>query len=398
MSGGKQTLPTMCAKWHLSYRNSDLDEDGRGITVIRARGLTKIFNTRRGREMIPVTTVDHIDLDVAEGEVIGFLGPNGAGKTTTLRMLTTLLQPTSGEAKVAGHDISTNPRDVRRRIGYVSQGGSTSSFARVGDEIVDHAMLYGLDAGTARVRAQELLERLDLPGVWTRTPRTLSGGQRRRLNLAMGLVHHPKLAFLDEPTAGLDPQARANLWSHIADMRRHRSCQGRSGARDDVRDPRSLLGIGCRDCQQFTRTQIGAHPTRIEDAVRHLEPEAMSLLLHRGDDEACAEAPGGRQNEKESRETDDGDDQGRGVRSLHRTVDDHTDGDRHRRLGQLVQTDQNRADGERTTVTDEDTSQNRSTAVIATIRLVRVDGHTRGGRTHGTPSIDGSDKVEYRDK
>jgi ABC-2 type transport system ATP-binding protein len=210
----------MCAKWHLSYRNSDLDEDGRGITVIRARGLTKIFNTRRGREMIPVTTVDHIDLDVAEGEVIGFLGPNGAGKTTTLRMLTTLLQPTSGEAKVAGHDISTNPRDVRRRIGYVSQGGSTSSFARVGDEIVDHAMLYGLDAGTARVRAQELLERLDLPGVWTRTPRTLSGGQRRRLNLAMGLVHHPKLAFLDEPTAGLDPQARANLWSHIADMRR----------------------------------------------------------------------------------------------------------------------------------------------------------------------------------
>ena len=190
--------------------------------MIHARGLAQTFHTREGRTTSEVRAVDGVDLDVAEGEVVGFLGPNGAGKTTTLRMLTTLLRPTSGTATVAGYDVVGQPVEVRRRIGYVSQSGSTGSFARAGDEIVDHGMLYGMSGAAARRRGQELFDQLDLPGMWRRQPRSMSGGQRRRLDIAMGLVHDPTLVFLDEPTTGLDPQARANLWQHIAGLRRDR--------------------------------------------------------------------------------------------------------------------------------------------------------------------------------
>ncbi|WP_344222857.1 ATP-binding cassette domain-containing protein, partial [Lapillicoccus jejuensis] len=140
----------------------------------------------------------------------------------TLRMLTTLLRPTEGTATVAGYDVAREPVQVRRHIGYVSQSGSTGSVARAGDEIVDHGMLYGLSSAQARRRGEELFEQLDLQGLWSRQPKTLSGGQRRRLDIAMGLVHEPSLVFLDEPTTGLDPQARANLWTHIADLRARR--------------------------------------------------------------------------------------------------------------------------------------------------------------------------------
>ncbi|TQJ08182.1 ATP-binding cassette domain-containing protein [Lapillicoccus jejuensis] len=190
--------------------------------MIHARGLVQVFSTRSGRERSQVRAVDGVDLDVAEGEVVGFLGPNGAGKTTTLRMLTTLLRPTEGTATVAGYDVAREPVQVRRHIGYVSQSGSTGSVARAGDEIVDHGMLYGLSSAQARRRGEELFEQLDLQGLWSRQPKTLSGGQRRRLDIAMGLVHEPSLVFLDEPTTGLDPQARANLWTHIADLRARR--------------------------------------------------------------------------------------------------------------------------------------------------------------------------------
>ena len=190
--------------------------------VIEARELVRTFTVRRGREKTEVRAVDGVDLNVDAGEIVGFLGPNGAGKTTTLRMLTTLLRPTSGRASVAGFDVATQPVQVRRAIGYVSQSGATSSAARVGDELVDHALLYGAERGAATRRAQELLDQLELAGSWTRTPRSLSGGQRRRLDIAMGLVHDPGLIFLDEPTTGLDPQARANLWAHIAALRSER--------------------------------------------------------------------------------------------------------------------------------------------------------------------------------
>jgi len=190
--------------------------------MIHARGLSRTFDTKHGREKKQVLAVQGVDLDVEAGEIVGFLGPNGAGKTTTLRMLTTLLKPTAGTATVAGYDVATQAVDVRRSIGYVSQSGSTSPEAQAGEEIVDHGMLYGISKQQAEARGHELFEQLDLGGMWTRQPRTLSGGQRRRLDIAMGLVHDPKLVFLDEPTTGLDPQARANLWTHISALRSER--------------------------------------------------------------------------------------------------------------------------------------------------------------------------------
>ena len=190
--------------------------------MIEVEGLTKTFPTRRGREKVEVTAVDGVDLGVAEGEIVGFLGPNGAGKTTTLRMLTTLIRPTAGRAIVAGHDVATDPVAVRRSIGYVSQSGSTSPEARAGEEVVDHGRLYGVSRAAATARARELFSQLELEGLWDRKPGAMSGGQRRRLDIAMGLVHDPRLVFLDEPTTGLDPQARANLWEHIAGLRTER--------------------------------------------------------------------------------------------------------------------------------------------------------------------------------
>ncbi|MGY2701269.1 ATP-binding cassette domain-containing protein [Nocardioides sp. HB32] len=187
--------------------------------MIEARGLVQTFHTGRGKNAKEVRAVDGVDLDVAEGEVVGFLGPNGAGKTTTLRMLTTLLRPTAGTATVAGYDVGREPVQVRRSIGYVSQVGSTFSGAYAGDEVVDHGMLYGMSRADAVRRGQELFERLQLDGLWTRQPKNMSGGQKRRLDVVMGLIHDPTLVFLDEPTTGLDPQARANLWDHIGDLR-----------------------------------------------------------------------------------------------------------------------------------------------------------------------------------
>lgn len=187
--------------------------------MIRARGLVQTFHTGRGKSAKEVRAVDGVDLDVAEGEVVGFLGPNGAGKTTTLRMLTTLLKPTAGTATVAGYDVVREPVQVRRSIGYVSQVGATFSGAYAGDEVVDHGMLYGMTRADAVRRGQELFERMHLDGLWKRMPKNMSGGQKRRLDVVMGLIHDPTLVFLDEPTTGLDPQARANLWEHIEGLR-----------------------------------------------------------------------------------------------------------------------------------------------------------------------------------
>ena len=190
--------------------------------MITARGLVQTFQTKKGREKTLVRAVDGVDLDVAEGEVVAFLGPNGAGKTTTLRMLTTLLRPTAGTARVAGYDVVTDAENVRRSIGYVSQAGGAFSTARAGDEVVDHGMLYGMSQKVARERGQALFEQFELGGMWARKPRSMSGGQKRRLDIAMGLIHDPTLVFLDEPTTGLDPQARINLWQHIGDLRDRR--------------------------------------------------------------------------------------------------------------------------------------------------------------------------------
>jgi ABC-2 type transport system ATP-binding protein len=183
--------------------------------VIKARGLARQFRTRGHT----VDAVQGVDIDVSRGELVGFLGPNGAGKSTTLRMLTTLLRPTAGEAVVAGCDLLSDPVGVRKRIGYVAQGNGSGDEQLVIDELVLQGQLYGLSATESRRRAGDLLDRFDLGGIADRKAGKLSGGQRRRLDIAMGVLHHPELVFLDEPSTGLDPQSRSNLWDHIRAMR-----------------------------------------------------------------------------------------------------------------------------------------------------------------------------------
>src|SRR3954464_6157960 len=173
--------------------------------MIHARGLARTYRSRRG----DVDAVRGVDLDVEAGEIVGFLGPNSAGKTTTLRMLTTLIEPTAGEATRAGHDLLRDPVGVRRNIGYVAQGGVTLPQARAGEEVVDQARLYGVRMDDARRRGQELFAQPDLDGLWERPCGSLSGGQRRRLDIVIGLVHNPRLVFLHQPTTGLDPPAGA---------------------------------------------------------------------------------------------------------------------------------------------------------------------------------------------
>src|SRR3954462_14537919 len=183
---------------------------------ISVRGLTRRFKTRDG----VLDAVRGIDFDVAGGEIVGLLGPNGAGKTTSLRMVPTPLEPTSGAATIAGRDLATEPREVRRRIGYVAQvGAAPAAGTRVAEELVTQGRLQGMSKADATRRVAEVAPQLDLAGLENRALLELSGGQRRRFDIALGLVHSPSVFFLDEPTAGLDPQSRANLWEHIRDLR-----------------------------------------------------------------------------------------------------------------------------------------------------------------------------------
>ncbi|ADJ49951.1 multidrug ABC transporter ATPase [Amycolatopsis mediterranei S699] len=186
--------------------------------MITARGLERRFR-RKGRTGGEVHAVKGVDLDVEAGELVGFLGPNGAGKTTTLRMLTTLLKPTAGTATVGGCDLLSDPLGVRKRIGYVAQGGGSAPESKVADELELQGRLYRMSKADAIARGAELAEQLDLTGLDQRLTKTLSGGQRRRLDIALGLIHSPGLVFLDEPSTGLDPQSRANLWDHIRRLR-----------------------------------------------------------------------------------------------------------------------------------------------------------------------------------
>jgi ABC-2 type transport system ATP-binding protein len=190
------------------------------MSIIEAKGLARTFQSRKRT----VNAVRGVDLTVEEGEIVGFLGPNGAGKTTTLRMLTTLLTPTAGTATVAGRDLLGDPLGVRRRIGFVPQAigqtmGGTDNQSTVAEEILDQAALYRIGKAEARRRTEVLTSQLDLTGLDQRLVKTLSGGQRRRLEIALGLVHEPPLVFLDEPTTGLDPQSRSNMWDHIRGVR-----------------------------------------------------------------------------------------------------------------------------------------------------------------------------------
>jgi ABC-2 type transport system ATP-binding protein len=187
--------------------------------MIETRGLSKSFRSRKRRKVTVVEAVRGVDLSVAEGEIFGFLGPNGAGKTTTLRMLATLLPPDGGNATIAGADLLASPREVRRRIGYVAQGGGTWNEVSAREELALQARWYGVPKAEAWHRAAAAMEAFGLADYGDRWCKTYSGGQRRKVDIALGVIHRPKVLFLDEPTASLDPQSRMNLWGEVRRLR-----------------------------------------------------------------------------------------------------------------------------------------------------------------------------------
>src|SRR3989304_1475288 len=168
------------------------------------------------------TAVDSISFDVRQGEIFGFLGPNGAGKTTTINMLCTLLRPTAGRARVNGFDVAAEPAKVPQSIGLIFQDPSLDEQLTGLENLRFHAMLYGVAAKAFVSRAQEMLAIVDLADKARALVRTYSGGMKRRLEIARGLLHHPKVLFLDEPTLGLDPQTRRHIWDYLRRLRAER--------------------------------------------------------------------------------------------------------------------------------------------------------------------------------
>jgi ABC-2 type transport system ATP-binding protein len=182
------------------------------VNAVSVRGLRKIYGD--------LEAVRGIDLEVATGEIFGFLGPNGAGKSTTIKILCTLAVPTAGEAKVAGFDVVTERDEVRRHIGLVFQDTTLDDYLTAEQNLKFHAELYGLPSASVRPRLQQVME---MVGLWERRGslvQTFSGGMKRRLEIARGLMHSPRVLFLDEPTVGLDPQTRASIWSYIRELRK----------------------------------------------------------------------------------------------------------------------------------------------------------------------------------
>lgn len=182
---------------------------------IETKKLTKIFKSEQGL----VEAVKGIDIAVPQGHIFGFLGTNGAGKTTTMRMLTTLIAPTSGQAIIAGYDLITDPKNVRKQIGYVSQNGGAQATLTARENLVLQGQLYGMSQHASELRAQALINSLQLTSFADRYVSQYSGGQRRKVDIAMSIVHQPKVLFLDEPTVGLDPQHRASLWQEIRELK-----------------------------------------------------------------------------------------------------------------------------------------------------------------------------------
>jgi ABC-2 type transport system ATP-binding protein len=181
--------------------------------VIKAEGLTKVFNKS-------LVAVDHVDFSVKEGEIFGFLGPNGAGKTTTINMLITVLKPTEGRASVLGYDITKQANEVRKVIGVVPQEYTADEDLTGYENIILCADLYGIPRDIAKKRALELLGLVELTDFKDKRVETYSGGMRRRLELACGLINRPKVLFLDEPTLGLDVQTRAATWEYIRRLKK----------------------------------------------------------------------------------------------------------------------------------------------------------------------------------
>ena len=221
------STPASCAgkQWETRLAARPRHDDGRyapdpevaapaaaAAPVIQARGLAKSYPEG--------PAVRGIDLTVPAGETFGFLGPNGAGKTTTIAMLCTLMTPSTGRAWIAGHDVATTRHEVRRHIGLVFQDTTLDQGLTAWENLRFHARLHGVPAAVARSRARDLLE---LAGLSRRTDSfvgTFSGGMKRRLEIVRALMHRPRVLFLDEPTIGLDPQTRAQIWDHLQELRR----------------------------------------------------------------------------------------------------------------------------------------------------------------------------------
>ncbi len=180
--------------------------------VIETKALTKSFNG--------LTAVDKLDITVESGEIFGLLGPNGAGKTTTISMLCTILKPTSGSATVNGFDIEKEPNQVRKSIGIVFQDPSIDDRLTGRENLYMHANLYGIAPGEQSERIERILKLVELEDRADDLMRTYSGGMRRRLELGRGLIHYPKVLFLDEPTVGLDPQTRDHIWTYIRELKK----------------------------------------------------------------------------------------------------------------------------------------------------------------------------------
>jgi len=182
------------------------------MAILETQSLTRRFGT--------LTAVDALNLSIEPGEMFGLLGPNGAGKTTTIKMLTTLLPPTSGRARVAGYDIIRQPADVRRAIGYVPQMVSADGTLTGYENLLIFARLYDIPRAEQKKRVRAALDFVGLGDSADKLVRAYSGGMIRRLEIAQSLLHHPKVLFLDEPTVGLDPNARRAIWGHLEELRR----------------------------------------------------------------------------------------------------------------------------------------------------------------------------------
>ncbi len=191
--------------------NGAVPQPQKGKALIKTQGLTRTFKSRKGT----VEAVRGVDLEVRQGEIFGFLGPNGAGKTTTMRILTTLMPASGGTATVCGFDLRRDLGKVRRQIGYVSQSGGAEPAETGRENLLLQGRIYGMNSKEARQRAAELIARLDMDAFADRLVKTYSGGQKRRLDVALGIMHRPELLFLDEPTTGLDPQSRARIWDEV---------------------------------------------------------------------------------------------------------------------------------------------------------------------------------------
>ncbi|HMK93749.1 MAG TPA: ATP-binding cassette domain-containing protein [Thermoleophilia bacterium] len=192
----------------LRQTEKQVERGGASEAVIEVRDLVKVY----GRD---TRALDGITFDVGHGELFGFLGPNGAGKTTTIRILATLLRPTSGVARVAGFDVATHPNEVRKRLGLAMQTPTLDQFSTGRETLELAGRLHRLPPGQIKSRADELLELMGLSGVAKKLTGTYSGGMKRRLDLASALMHRPSLLILDEPTEGLDPQSRTALWEEL---------------------------------------------------------------------------------------------------------------------------------------------------------------------------------------